>query len=101
MYDVMHYRDRPRVAGGEWPVPQAVSTEARKQDERRWCCETPVPQLCVRRGRPGRDRRPGRHYSANQLAYQYAFNQDNFNGAAAISIDLLVAALICATVLIA
>ncbi len=41
------------------------------------------------------------YYSANQLAYQYAFNQDNFNGAAAISIDLLVVALICATVLIA
>jgi multiple sugar transport system permease protein len=41
------------------------------------------------------------YYSANQLAYQYAFNQDNFNGAAAISVDLLVVALICATVLIA
>lgn len=41
------------------------------------------------------------YYSANQLAYQYAFNQNNFNGAAAISIDLLVVALICATVLIA
>ena len=37
------------------------------------------------------------YYSANQLAYQYAFNQNNFNGAAAISIDLLVVALICAT----
>jgi len=41
------------------------------------------------------------YYSANLLAYQYAFNQNNFNGAAAISIDLLVVALICATVLIA
>ena len=35
-------------------------------------------------------------YSVNQLAYQYAFTQNNFNGAAAISIDLLIVALACA-----
>ena len=36
----------------------------------------------------------------NQLAYQYAFTQNNFNGAAAISIDLLIVALACAGILI-
>lgn len=40
------------------------------------------------------------YYSVNQLAYQYAFTQNNFNGAAAISIDLLIVALVCAGVLI-
>jgi multiple sugar transport system permease protein len=33
-------------------------------------------------------------YSLNQLAYQYAFTQNDFNGSAAISLDLLVIALI-------
>ena len=32
-------------------------------------------------------------YSVNQLAYQYAFQQSNFNGSAAISILLLIVAL--------
>ena len=32
-------------------------------------------------------------YSLNQLAYQYAFQQNDFNGAAAISLLLLVVAL--------
>jgi multiple sugar transport system permease protein len=41
------------------------------------------------------------YYSVNQLAYQYAFTQNNFNGAAAISIDLLIVSLACAGVLIA
>jgi multiple sugar transport system permease protein len=40
------------------------------------------------------------YYSVNQLAYQYAFTQNNFNGAAAISIDLLIVALACAGILI-
>jgi len=35
----------------------------------------------------------GNDYSINQLAYQYAFQQDNFNGSAAISLILLVIAL--------
>jgi multiple sugar transport system permease protein len=38
----------------------------------------------------------GNDYSLNQLAYQYAFSQNDFNGAAAISIDLLIVALVCA-----
>ena len=38
----------------------------------------------------------GNDYSLNQLAYQYAFSQNDFNGAAAISIDLLIVALLCA-----
>ncbi|WP_430667220.1 carbohydrate ABC transporter permease [Jatrophihabitans telluris] len=38
----------------------------------------------------------GNDYSVNQLAYQYAFSQNDFNGSAAISIDLLIVALICA-----
>ena len=33
------------------------------------------------------------HYSLNQLAYLYAFYQNDFNGAAAISLMLLVVAL--------
>ena len=32
-------------------------------------------------------------YSLNQLAYQFAFKQNNFNGSAAISVMLLVVAL--------
>ena len=43
----------------------------------------------------------GNDYSVNQLAYQYAFTQNDFNGSAAISIDLLVVALICAGVFVA
>ena len=43
----------------------------------------------------------GNDYSVNQLAYQYAFNQNDFNGSAAISIDLLIVALLCAGVFVA
>lgn len=39
-------------------------------------------------------------WSPNQLAYAYAFQTDNFNGASAISLDLLIVGLICATVII-
>jgi multiple sugar transport system permease protein len=39
-------------------------------------------------------------YSLNQLAYQYAFQQNNFNGAAAISLLLLVVALVLSTVFV-
>ncbi len=39
-------------------------------------------------------------WSPQQLAYNYAFQQSNFNGAAAISIDLLVLALACAAVIV-
>ena len=39
-------------------------------------------------------------WSPNQLAYYLSFRLDNFNYAAAISIDLLVAALICAAVIL-
>ena len=39
--------------------------------------------------------------AASQLAYQCAFTQNNFNGAAALSIDLLIVALACAGILIA
>jgi multiple sugar transport system permease protein len=37
----------------------------------------------------------GTDYSLNQLAYLYAFNQGDFNGSAAIAIDLLIVALCC------
>jgi multiple sugar transport system permease protein len=40
-------------------------------------------------------------YSVNQLAYQFAFAQNDFNGSAAISIDLLVFALICSGLFVA
>jgi multiple sugar transport system permease protein len=40
-------------------------------------------------------------YSVNQLAYQFAFTQNDFNGSAAISIDLLVFSLICAGLFVA
>jgi multiple sugar transport system permease protein len=40
-------------------------------------------------------------YSVNQLAYQYAFTQTDFNGSAAISIDLLIVALLCAGIFVA
>ena len=39
-------------------------------------------------------------WSPNQLAYYLSFRLDNFNYAAAISIDLLVAALICAAIIL-
>jgi multiple sugar transport system permease protein len=40
-------------------------------------------------------------WSANQLAYQYAFGiQADFNGAAAISVDLLVIGLIGAVLIV-
>ena len=41
------------------------------------------------------------NYSLNQLAYQYAFTQNDFNGSAAIAVDLLVFSLICAAVFVA
>lgn len=40
-------------------------------------------------------------WSPNQLAYVYAFQLDNFSGAAAIAVDLLVLGLICAALVIA
>ena len=39
-------------------------------------------------------------YSLNQLAYQYAFQQNDFNGAAAISLILLVVALLLSAVFV-
>jgi multiple sugar transport system permease protein len=39
-------------------------------------------------------------WSPQQLAYNFAFQQSNFNAAAAISIDLLVLALACAAVIV-
>jgi multiple sugar transport system permease protein len=39
-------------------------------------------------------------WSPNQLAYYLAFQNDDFNGAAAISVDLLVIGLICAALLV-
>jgi multiple sugar transport system permease protein len=41
------------------------------------------------------------NWSPNELAYNYAFQQVNFNGASAISIDLLAFALACAAVIVA
>ncbi len=43
----------------------------------------------------------GNDYSVNQLAYQYAFSQNDFNGSAAISIDLLIVALLLAGIFVA
>jgi multiple sugar transport system permease protein len=40
-------------------------------------------------------------YSVNQLAYQYAFAQNDFNGSAALSIDLLIIALLAAGIFVA
>ncbi len=40
-------------------------------------------------------------YSVNQLAYQYAFTQNNFNGSAALSVGLLLVSVICASVFVA
>jgi multiple sugar transport system permease protein len=40
-------------------------------------------------------------YSLNQLAYQYAFTQNDFNGSAAIAIDLLVISLIATSLFVA
>ena len=40
-------------------------------------------------------------YSVNQLAYQFAFTQNDFSGAAAISLDLLLFSLLCAAVFVA
>nr|WP_323874346.1 hypothetical protein [Streptomyces sp. 3212.3] len=39
-------------------------------------------------------------WSPNQLAYVYAFQQGDFNGAAAISVFLLVLGLLCAGLLV-
>lgn len=39
-------------------------------------------------------------WSPNQLAYQYAFAANDFHGAAAISVDLLLLGLICAAVVV-
>jgi multiple sugar transport system permease protein len=40
-------------------------------------------------------------WSPNELAYVFAFQNDNFNYAAAISLDLLVVGLVCAALLVA
>ena len=40
-------------------------------------------------------------YSVNQLAYQYAFTQSNFNGSAALSVGLLLVSVVCASVFVA
>jgi multiple sugar transport system permease protein len=39
-------------------------------------------------------------WSPNELAYNYAFQQANFNGASAISLDLLIFSLVCAAVIV-
>jgi multiple sugar transport system permease protein len=39
-------------------------------------------------------------WSPNQLAYYLAFQQDNFNNAAAVSVDLLVIGLLVAVLLV-
>jgi multiple sugar transport system permease protein len=39
-------------------------------------------------------------WAPNELAYNYAFGQADFNGASAISIDLLLFALVCAAVIV-
>jgi multiple sugar transport system permease protein len=39
-------------------------------------------------------------WSPNELAYNYAFQQANFNGASAISLDLLIFSLICAAIIV-
>lgn len=39
-------------------------------------------------------------WSPNQLSYQYAFQAGDFNGAAALSIDLLVLGLACAALVV-
>jgi multiple sugar transport system permease protein len=41
------------------------------------------------------------YYSVNQLAYQFAFTQNDLNGSAAISIDLLVVSLVTAALFVA
>jgi multiple sugar transport system permease protein len=43
----------------------------------------------------------GTDYSLNQLAYLYAFNQNDFNGSAALSIILLVFSVACAALFVA
>ncbi|MEU4223631.1 sugar ABC transporter permease [Nonomuraea sp. NPDC026600] len=43
----------------------------------------------------------GTDYSLNQLAYLYAFDQNDFNGSAAIAMDLLIVALCCAGLFVA
>ncbi|MGW2815852.1 carbohydrate ABC transporter permease [Streptomyces sp. NPDC001415] len=43
----------------------------------------------------------GRDYSPNQLSYDFAFQMDNINGAAAISVELLVVGLVVATAFVA
>jgi multiple sugar transport system permease protein len=39
-------------------------------------------------------------WSPNELAYYLAFQNDNFNGAAAVSVDLLIVGLLVAAVLV-
>jgi len=39
-------------------------------------------------------------WSPNQLSYQYAFQSGDFNGAAALSVDLLVLGLACAALVV-
>ena len=43
----------------------------------------------------------GTDYSLNQLAYLFAFNQNDFNGSAALSIILLVFSIVCAALFVA
>jgi multiple sugar transport system permease protein len=43
----------------------------------------------------------GRDYSPNQLSYDFAFQNDNVNTAAAISVELLLLGLVVATVFVA
>jgi multiple sugar transport system permease protein len=42
----------------------------------------------------------GRDYSLNQLSYDFAFQNDNVNTAAAISVELLVVGLVVAAVFV-
>ena len=51
-------------------------------------------------GQPGEPGRGPRHWSSNQLAYQLAFQQSDFNGAAAISVDLLAVGLVAAVLIV-
>ncbi len=40
-------------------------------------------------------------YCMNQLAYQFAFTQNDFNGSAAIALDLLLIALVSTSIFVA
>jgi multiple sugar transport system permease protein len=43
----------------------------------------------------------GRDYSLNQLTYDFAFQMNNINGAAAVSVELLVVSVSAAAVFVA